>query len=247
MTTKLIAIEITTSDPGRCRQVYRAVSGTEHEQRAGADWLPVGDAWLIFRPSSDLGEPDGVTTIELEVDDLAMRAATIGHWEPDLHHDDERLEFDSNGIRVGVSLTGSIKPSARSDSPIGARLDHLALLVADLERASERWEAIVGAEAEQMGFHPLSGGAFSAARLHLGPAMIELVCPTPGHDTPMASRLASHGEGPAALALPVSDLEAVLDHLRTMEVRVDHRPPHWMIHPRHASGVLVQLTPRVEH
>ncbi|MCP4225162.1 MAG: hypothetical protein GY773_17635, partial [Actinomycetia bacterium] len=145
------------------------------------------------------------------------------------------------------SPTGSNKPSDQPASPTGAKLDHLALLVADLEQASERWQAITGAEAEQMGIHPLSDGAFSAARVHLGPAMIELVCPTPGHDTPMASRLISHGEGPAALALPVGDLGATLDRLRAMEVRVDHRPPHWMIHPRHASGVLVQLTPRVEH
>ncbi|MCP3989896.1 MAG: hypothetical protein GY724_12530 [Actinomycetia bacterium] len=247
MTTKVIAIEITTSDPDRSRQVCRTVSGTDSEQRKGAVWLPVGDTWLILRPRSDSAGADGVTAIELEADDLAMRAAAIGRWEPDLSHDHERLEFEINGIRVGISQSGSTELPVDPGSPNGATLDHLALLVADLEQASERWRAITGVEAEQMGFHPLSDGAFSAARVHLGSAMIELVCPTPGHDTPMASRLISRGEGPAALALPVGDLGATLDRLRAMEVRVDHRPPHWMIHPRHASGVLVQLTPRVEH
>ncbi len=35
--TKLIAIEITTSDPDRSRQVYRAVSGNKPELRAGGE------------------------------------------------------------------------------------------------------------------------------------------------------------------------------------------------------------------
>lgn len=77
--------------------------------------------------------------------------------------------------------------------------------------------------------------------------MIELVSPVPGVPSAMARRLASRGEGVVTLALPVADLDATLERLNGMGVAVVHQPPHWMVHPKHAAGVLVQLTPRVQH
>ena len=81
----------------------------------------------------------------------------------------------------------------------------------------------------------------------LGERMIELISPEPGVPSGIADRLKSHGEGVAALALPVDDVAEVKKRLEEIGVRVLRQDPHWMIHPKDAGGVLVQLTPRVAH
>jgi len=151
---------------------------------------------------------------------------------------------DANGVLVCIAMADARSPAG----PIGdARLDHVALRVGDLDAAARRWAAITGAPARPMGIHPISGGAFSATRFVLGERMIELLSPTPGIPSPMAERLASHGEGIAALALPANDIEATLARLRAIGARVLWQAPHWMVHPKDAGGFMVQLTPRVQH
>ena len=47
------------------------------------------------------------------------------------------------------------------------------------------------------------------------------------------------------MAIPASDIEVALSRLRATAARVLHQEPHWLVHPKDASGVLIQLTPRV--
>jgi 4-hydroxyphenylpyruvate dioxygenase-like putative hemolysin len=72
------------------------------------------------------------------------------------------------------------------------------------------------------------------------------VSPVPGQASLLAERLASHGEGVVAVALPANDIEVTLARLRAVGARVLRQEPHWMVHPKDASGVLVQLTPRIK-
>ena len=139
------------------------------------------------------------------------------------------------------------RPVDRTDGGATARVDHVAVLVADLEPATTAWERLLGVTGERIGLHPVSGGAFAASRLPLGDQMIELVSPVAGVDSPLARRLAERGEGPATLAVPVTDLAAAETRLAAAGVAVLDQPPHRMLHPRDTGGVLVQLTPRVAH
>ena len=128
-----------------------------------------------------------------------------------------------------------------------AHLDHVAIRVGNLGTAGRRWETITGMPAHHMGVHPISHGTFEATRLEMGERMIELVSPVPGQPSPLAERLASHGEGVVTVAIPASDIDVALGRLRAIGARVLHQEPHWLVHPKDASGVLIQLTPRVLH
>ena len=60
-------------------------------------------------------------------------------------------------------------------------------------------------------------------------------------------QLAAKGEGPIGLALPVIDLNIAVRRLGGVGVEVATIAPHVVIHPSDTAGVLVQLTPRVNH
>jgi catechol 2,3-dioxygenase-like lactoylglutathione lyase family enzyme len=260
MTPALSAVRIATDDVERCLQVFGAISGSEPTPKVAEAELALGSALLRFDAatagaSAPAGTPGtgpsaarrGITGVEIVVDDLRSRVEVMGNAGVTVAADGDRATCELSGVEVRLSERDGWPAAGARESATGARLDHVALLVGDLDAATDQWEVVTGVMPERMGLHPISGGAFSATRLHLGPAMVELVSPTPGLDSPLARRLASHGEGPATLALPVTDLDQTLGALRELEVRVDWRDPHWMVHPRDASGVLVQLTPRVEH
>jgi len=51
----------------------------------------------------------------------------------------------------------------------------------------------------------------------------------------------------SVLALVAPDLERTLERVKAAGPRVVWREPHWFVHPKDAAGVLIQLTPRVEH
>ena len=44
-----------------------------------------------------------------------------------------------------------------------------------------------------------------------------------------------------------SVLDRTLERVEAAGARVIRQEPHWFVHPKDASGVLVQLTPRLEH
>ena len=154
------------------------------------------------------------------------------------------LELDpreANGIRVrlGAPLTQT------ADTVVPAHVDHVAVCVADLEDAARRWEAITDSAPSQVGEHPL--GQFNTARFLLGPHMIELVSPKKGVDSAIAQRLASRGEGVMAVAIVAADLAQTRSQVEAAGARLVEDPPHIFVHPRDAAGLLVQLTPRLDH
>ena len=116
-----------------------------------------------------------------------------------------------------------------------------------LPESSAQWTHALGQQSVQMGVHPVSDGAFEAARFLLGERMIELLAPVAGVESDFSRTLARRGEGASALALPVADVEQVRGLLEARGVRVFHSAPHWFVHPADCAGVLVQLTPRVQH
>ncbi|MCB0990682.1 MAG: VOC family protein [Acidimicrobiales bacterium] len=136
----------------------------------------------------------------------------------------------------------------RPHRPAGdVEFDHVALAVGDLAAATDAWADLTGCEVHQMGTHPISGGAFEAARVLLGNRMIELLSPVPGVASAMAERIAKFGDNVIAVAMPAKDLDAKLAQLEQAGIAVLDQPPHKMVHPRATGGVLLQLTPRVQH
>lgn len=188
----------------------------------------------------------GVHLVCLPGADIAARTAALEAEGVRLVRDDGHVYAhprDSNCVLVQLTPRRDFGPHVR---PGDARLDHVAARVANLATAARRWETITGMPAYHMGMHPISRGAFEATRLEMGERMIELLSPVPGQPSALAERLASHGEGVVAVAIPVRDLDAALSRLRATDARLLHQEPHWLVHPKDASGVLIQLTPRVE-
>ena len=262
MTSQFVAVHILASDLARAVDVFCLITQTNPAPGSPSSGesvrLAVGGGWLEFHgelpprwnpePVSILGgRRDGVFGVEITVDDLEVRVGALKSAGAVFARSDGIIMVPESGISIAISAGLADASCVASPANHGVRLDHLALLVDDLAAASTRWEAITGVDAEQMGLHPISQGAFSASRLALGSAMIELISPTKGRDSPVGRRLAATGEGPVALAIPVDDVDAAVGRLRSAAVRVDWRDPHWMVHPGDCSGVLVQLTPRVEH
>jgi len=243
--TRLARIRIETNNLDRSAEVFRAICGIESGTSTRTIQIPLQDASLdlVAVTTGSMG----LTSITLVVDDLQVRQRALLDAGIQFETSDRGLSIApsaANGLAVEILADSDPRPAAANSS---ARLDHVALRVENLAQASARWQAITGIEAEQMGLHPISAGSFSAARFLLGERMIELIAPVPGMESQIAARLASHGEGVAALALPVQDVDSVRRRLADCNARVIRQEPHWMVHPKDTSGILVQLTPRVEH
>ena len=244
MTMKLTGVSIGTGNLERTLAVYQAICAASGTMASPAEAsMQLGEATLTLR----LAPHDvGITAITFSCDDLHQQRLVLEASDiPFVEQAGALLVSarDANGIDVQIESS----PPAASQPIVDARLDHVALRVGDLAGASGFWSALTGMECQQMGLHPISGGAFSAARILLGERMIELIAPEPGVPSQIADRLASHGDGVAALALPVADVDAARARLAAIDARVLRQEPHWMVHPKDSGGVLVQLTPRVNH
>lgn len=233
---RLLEVTISTSEPASCVQTYLALCGEGVALSGGAIAgnkenirLRVDDAALVIRKTDGA---QGVTGVTILLD------GPVG-----VSRDPEGIELSMlNGLQVQLT---SRDPDVRKAS--AAQLDHVAICVSDLEGSSQQWETLLGIRAHHMGIHPVSNGAFEASRLMLEDRMIELVSPVAGIESRMADRLAARGESVVSLALPVENLDDAIQRLRDLGVRVFEQPPHWFVHPNDAGGVLVQLTPRIEH
>ncbi len=124
-------------------------------------------------------------------------------------------------------------------------LDHVAILVPDIEPMLGRWAAITGGSAAHAGVHPL--GTSVAGRFLLGDRMIEVLAPLPDGESPLRARLDRAGPGPFALAIIANDLDETVTAVSASSARLIDQPPHVVVHPSDASGVPIQLTPRVGH
>ena len=128
-------------------------------------------------------------------------------------------------------------------------LNHLALVVDDLESALRFWCDAVGlsraGEPESV-----ADEAVAIAFLQLDTGHLELIQPT-SSDSGVAKYLAKRGPGMHHLCLEVQDLDAKLKQLAASGVELINEVPRerddWryaFVHPKSSGGVLLELYER---
>jgi len=129
---------------------------------------------------------------------------------------------------------------------IGAlRLHHVGIVVADVEAAARKYEALGFRNGERFEV-PAQG--IVAIVYKAGPGYIELIQPT-DPEGPIGRFMAKRGEGAHHVAYAVDDIESALARLKAAGVRLIDEVPRvglhgWriaFIHPESCHGVLTEL------
>ena len=126
------------------------------------------------------------------------------------------------------------------------RLDHVAILVADLDAAVALYRDVYGLALRELEEVPTE--KVRVAIFGHGAGRIELVSPT-GADSPMAKAIETRGEGLHHVGLEVPDSEKAMASLRARGAPLlDEKPRAGaggakvaFVHPRGSRGVLVEL------
>jgi methylmalonyl-CoA/ethylmalonyl-CoA epimerase len=126
------------------------------------------------------------------------------------------------------------------------RLDHVAVLVPDLDQALAFWQDQLGLSLDHV--ETVSSMAVKIAFLPLGESEIELVQPTT-EDSGLAKYLAKRGPGLHHICIETDDIKGKLAELKGKSVRLIDEEPVLMddgrqlafIHPKSTGGVLVEL------
>ncbi len=135
--------------------------------------------------------------------------------------------------------------------PIPGELNHVAIVVPDLDAAARRWRDLFGARVSAP--RPLPEHGVTTVFVALPGARIELLHPL-GAESPVASFLERNPAGGIHhLCFDVDDLEAARDRLVAAGARVlgDGRPrpgahgkPVLFLHPKDFDGTLLELEQR---
>ena len=130
--------------------------------------------------------------------------------------------------------------------PVIKAINHVAVVVDDMEKSLSFWRDALGiplhelrdvpAEKSQVAFLPLAG------------AEVEFVQPTTD-DSGIAKYLATRGPGMHHLCLEVDDIEGMMAVLREKNIRLINEQPrvaadgkkYAFVHPESTGGVLVEL------
>jgi methylmalonyl-CoA epimerase len=125
------------------------------------------------------------------------------------------------------------------------RVHHVAVVVADLDRALGLWRDMLGLPVELV--LPIETDRVTIAFLPVGESKVELVMPT-DDTTGVARFLASRGEGFHHVCFEVDNLSETLIRLEMDGIElIDSAPrkgaegPVAFLHPRSCHGVLVEL------
>jgi len=126
------------------------------------------------------------------------------------------------------------------------RVDHIAVVVADIESSLGFWRDALGLELAHIEDVPDQKSL--VAFLPVGESEIELVRPTTD-DSGVAKYLQKRGPGMHHISLEVDDIEGMLAQLKAKGVRLINETPVLgaggkqiaFIHPESTSGVLVEL------
>ncbi|HZT95236.1 MAG TPA: methylmalonyl-CoA epimerase [Chloroflexota bacterium] len=125
------------------------------------------------------------------------------------------------------------------------RVDHTAIVVADMEEAIERWGRLTGATVRDRQEVPHQ--RVEVAFLEAGGTLLELIHPL-NDQSGVARFLSRRGEALHHLGLAVDDLPAALEELAAEGAELIDREPRAgvhgdiaFIHPRSTGGVLVEL------
>jgi methylmalonyl-CoA/ethylmalonyl-CoA epimerase len=125
-------------------------------------------------------------------------------------------------------------------------LDHVAIAVKDLDRATEIYEQLLGLRSH--GRERVENQKVEVAFLGSGNGRIELISPV-GTDSGVAKFLEKRGEGLHHICVNVADLNATLRLLRDRGVPLIDESPRAgaggsliaFVHPKGALGVLIEL------
>ncbi len=125
------------------------------------------------------------------------------------------------------------------------KINHVAIVVQDIDAALNFWEQTFGVELDHVEDVPSQKS--KVAFLPLGESEIELVQPTTT-DSGLASFLEKRGEGMHHICIEVEDIDATLAELKSKGVRLINDVPEELpgrkmafVHPKAANGVLVEL------
>ena len=126
------------------------------------------------------------------------------------------------------------------------RIDHIAVLVDDLEKTLAFWRDGLGLELA--GVEDVPAEKSMVAFLLVGGSEVELVQPTTD-DSGLARYLEKRGPGMHHVCLEVDDIKAMLRGLKEQGVQLINETPvtgsdgkrYAFIHPKSANGVMVEL------
>jgi len=126
------------------------------------------------------------------------------------------------------------------------RIDHVAMVVENLEKTLSFWRDGLGLELTHIEDVPAEQS--QVAFLTVGASEIELVNPT-SDDSGLKRYLEKRGPGMHHLCLEVDDIEGMLEHLKDRGIQLINETPvngqggkrYAFIHPKSANGVMVEL------
>jgi methylmalonyl-CoA/ethylmalonyl-CoA epimerase len=126
------------------------------------------------------------------------------------------------------------------------RIDHIAVLVDDLEKTLAFWRDALGMEMSHIEDVPAEKSM--VAFLPLGGSEVELVKPT-SDDSGLARYLEKRGPGMHHICLEVDDIQGMLNRLKEAGVQLINETPvtgsggkkYAFVHPKSANGVMVEL------
>lgn len=124
-------------------------------------------------------------------------------------------------------------------------LHHVGIVVADIDAAAARYEALGFSDGERF---ELTEQGVIAVTYHAGPGFVELIQPV-NPEGAIAKFMAKRGDGMHHLAYRVRDLERTLARLSAAGLRLIDSAPRrgahgWriaFIHPESCNGVLTEL------
>ncbi len=130
--------------------------------------------------------------------------------------------------------------------PKVTRIDHIAIVVDDMEKTLEFWRDALGLELH--GIQDIPAEMAQIAFLPTGGSEIELVKPITG-DSGLAKYLEKRGPGMHHVCLEVDDIAGMLAQLKSKGIQLINEEPrlsgdgrqYAFIHPKSANGVLVEL------
>jgi methylmalonyl-CoA/ethylmalonyl-CoA epimerase len=131
-------------------------------------------------------------------------------------------------------------------------LDHVGVAVASLDEALPIWEALLGATAT--GREQVAAQRVEVVFIGTGAARIELLAPT-HPESPVSRFLERRGSGLHHLCYQVGNLRSALDACRRAGYQLIDPEPRAgahghqvaFLHPRSASGVLIELLERTRN
>jgi methylmalonyl-CoA/ethylmalonyl-CoA epimerase len=126
------------------------------------------------------------------------------------------------------------------------RIDHVAILVDDLQKTVDFWQDALGIQLAHIVDVPAEKSM--VAFLPVGGSEIELVKPTTD-DSGLARYLEKRGPGMHHICLEVDDIEGMLAHLKEKGIQLINETAvdgmdgrkYAFIHPKSANGVMVEL------